>query len=72
MSEYRIEIRESERGWGQRYEYWDGYETLEKAVSSFHRINGENKAGPVPDYYIMAESIEKKDEETGRWFQVFP
>jgi hypothetical protein len=67
---YRIQVVESERGWGQRYEYWDGYETLEKAIEAYARVNAENTSPVAPDWYMKALSIEKHDEETNVWFRV--
>ena len=62
---------ESERGWGQRYEFWGDYDTLEKAMEAFERINMENAPGPAPDWYIIATEIQEFKEETGRWVKVY-
>ena len=45
---YRIELIESERGWGQEtwYEYFD---TKEKAQERIATVNADRKPGPVPD-----------------------
>lgn len=52
---YRIQLVESERGWGR--EYWqETYDTYEEARERIRSVNAENTSMTVPDYYMMAES----------------
>lgn len=53
---FRVELMESERGWGQ--EYWhEDYDTYEEAQKRIHDVNSKNVAGNAPDWYMRAESI---------------
>lgn len=51
---FRVNIIESERGWGQTRDHVD-FDTVEKAAEYRDSINSRNKPGPVPDWYIVAE-----------------
>lgn len=51
---FRVNIIESERGWGKTYDYVD-FDTVEKAIEYRDKINERNKPGPVPDWYMVAE-----------------
>lgn len=52
---YRITLVESERGWGQKY-WTEDYDTYQEAKARIAEVNSHNKPGPVPDYYIQAQS----------------
>ena len=55
MIRYRIQLVESERGWGQ--EYWsEDFETYEEAVARIKEVNAQNTAAKAPDWYIAAET----------------
>lgn len=51
---YRVTVVESERGWGQRYEYED-FDTYERAVTYRDKLNSYNIAQSAPDWYVAAE-----------------
>ena len=49
MLKYRIQVMESERGWGQ--DYWhEDYDTYEEADKRIKDINAQNTAQSAPDY----------------------
>ena len=52
---YRVTVVESERGWGQTYEYVD-FDSYEAAASYRDRINSHNTSLQVPDWYVVADS----------------
>lgn len=55
---YRVDMMESERGWGQ--DYWTvDFDTEEKAQAYIREVNAENTANSVPDYYIVAQGYKK-------------
>ena len=51
---FRVNVIESERGWGQTRDSID-FDTMEQAIVYRDKINAENKPGPVPDWYMVAE-----------------
>lgn len=51
---YRVTVIESERGWGQRYEYED-FDTYEAAAAYRDQVNAYNITPGVPDWYMAAE-----------------
>lgn len=51
---YEVCIVESERGWGQKYEY-DYFDTIEEAIKHRDYINSFNTASQVPDWYMVAQ-----------------
>ena len=54
MIKYRIQVMESERGWGQ--DYWhEDYDTYEEAAARIKVINAQNTAKSAPDYWMRAE-----------------
>lgn len=54
MLKYRIQVMESERGWGQ--DYWhEDYDTYEEADKRIKDINAQNTANSAPDWYMQAE-----------------
>lgn len=60
MTTYRVDIIESERGWGQRVDervYFSGPNSLKEAEAYVEKHNRENlKPGPAPDIYWRAET----------------
>jgi len=53
-TKYRIQVMESERGWGQ--DYWtEEYDTLEQAQLRIQEINSQNISLTAPDYYMQAQ-----------------
>jgi len=55
MTRYRIQVVESERGWGQ--EYWqEDFDSYEEAVARIKEINSGNTSLVAPDYYVQADS----------------
>jgi hypothetical protein len=63
MVKYRINVVESERGWGQ--EYWtEDFDTLDEAESRIKFINLQNISATAPDVYMQAQSgVEVVNEE---------
>lgn len=60
---YRIQLVESERGWGQ--EYWsEEYDTFEEAKERIKDVNSKNIGATVPGWYMQAEeTIEAVEAE---------
>ena len=52
---YRVNMIESERGWGQKYWHED-FDTYAAAKWHIHQTNSRNPPGRAPDFYIMAET----------------
>lgn len=53
---YRIQVVESERGWGQ--ERWtEEFDTYEQARARINEINSKNTSLSAPDWYMQADSI---------------
>jgi hypothetical protein len=53
MTKYRVQLMESERGWGQ--EYWhEDYDTIEEAKERIRSVNVNNTATSAPDWYMRA------------------
>ena len=51
---YRIQLVESERGWGQ--EYWhEDYDTYQEAKERIRDVNSKNTDLIAPDWYMRAE-----------------
>lgn len=54
MIKYRIQLMESERGWGS--ERWhEDYDTFQQAQERIHSVNSKNTALTAPDWYMIAE-----------------
>ena len=55
MVKYRINVVESERGWGQ--EYWtEDFDTLDEAEARIKFINLQNISATAPDVYTQAQT----------------
>jgi hypothetical protein len=52
---YRIQVMESQRGWGQ--DFWtEEFDTLEEAQLRIREINSQNISLTAPDYYMQAQN----------------
>ena len=54
---YRVDIIESERGWGRKIDeskYFDDEVEAKRFVTQY---NSRNPPGPAPDWYMQAEYI---------------
>lgn len=65
-NKYKVQVLESERGRGQKYENWY-FDTMEEAVQAYSQF--QPKAGPVPDYYIIATNIYALDDNN-EWHSI--
>lgn len=54
---YRVQMMESERGWGQDYWHVD-FDTREDAQAYLEETNAKNTSPTAPDYYVMALGID--------------
>lgn len=66
MIKYRINVMESERGWGR--DYWtEDFNTYEEAKARIWAINSKNTSPTAPDWYMQAddtvEAVEVKEQE---------
>ena len=53
---YRVQLVESERGWGR--EYWhEDYDTYEEAQDRVKSVNARNTLEVAPDWYMQAEEF---------------
>ena len=55
---YRVDIIESERGWGSKIDetiYYDNEAEAKKFVKDYNRKH--NSPGPAPDWYMIAEYV---------------
>lgn len=55
MKNFRVDIIESEKGWGQKIEETKYFETLEEAQSFVEKFNKNLPKDKVPDYYVIAK-----------------
>jgi hypothetical protein len=51
---WKVQIIESERGWGQKVEEIRKFSTLEEANQFKKEFNAENDLDYVPDWYMYA------------------
>jgi len=51
---YRVDVIESERGWGQKVEDVQFFDTKAEAKAFVKTYNSYNKPGPAPDWYMQA------------------
>jgi hypothetical protein len=56
MSRYRVDIIESERGWGQKIDESLFFDTLTAAQSFVTNYNKDNNLPAVPDWYMYAST----------------
>lgn len=53
----KVEIIESERGWGQRVDDTKEFDTIAEAISYVNDFNKQNDKDIVPDWYMYAQII---------------
>jgi hypothetical protein len=67
MTSYRVDIIESESGWGQRVDeskYFSGPDSLKAANTFIEKYNKQNNLPSAPDWYMYASSpVLVTDEE---------
>jgi hypothetical protein len=54
-SVYRVDIIESERGWGRKVDEQKFFDNYEEAESFMEKYNADLPPGPAPDWYMQAE-----------------
>lgn len=54
-SAYRVDVFESERGWGKTHLEYRIFSSKKLAMEYAKSINSENTLSYVPDYYIVAK-----------------
>lgn len=52
---FKVNIIESERGWGQRLDEVEEFDTYEEAVERLMEFNSKNTDSIIPDWYMYAE-----------------
>lgn len=63
---FKVEIWESERGWGQRLDEVKEFDDAQKAFDFVREFNSHNTAPEAPDWYMFAKKpqmVEVPDEE---------
>jgi hypothetical protein len=56
---YRVDIIESERGWGRKIDETKYFDNEEEARQFCKDYNSKNPDGPAPDWYMQADYIGK-------------
>jgi hypothetical protein len=54
---FRVEIVESERGWGQKQDSIKEFDTEGAASSFIKKYNSKNNLPTVPDWYMFARAL---------------
>jgi hypothetical protein len=57
FSRHKVVTKEYERGWGQRVISTIYYDSKENALNAVQRVNQDNTALVVPDWFMQAEYI---------------
>jgi hypothetical protein len=57
MSKIKVEIIESERGWGQKVDDVRNFDTLSEAQKFVDEYNSKNNEPEVPDWYMYAKIV---------------
>ena len=52
---YRVDIIESERGWGRKIDETKYFDNEAEAKAFCDQYNSKNPPGPAPDWYMQAE-----------------
>lgn len=52
---FRVDIIESERGWGQKVDSQKFFESADEAYQFVERFNANNNEDYAPDWYMRAE-----------------
>ncbi len=61
---FKVNIIESERGWGQKIDEVEEYDTYEEAAERIKSFNSKNTDSVVPDWYMRAEPANFKINPT--------
>jgi len=61
MAKFRVDLIESERGWGQRLDERKYFDSADEAWKFVEDFNSKNDKDSVPDWYMFAEDPEKID-----------
>ena len=56
---FRVDIIESERGWGQKIDEIKYFDNEDEARDFVTQYNSKNPPGPAPDWYMQAEFVGK-------------
>ena len=59
MAKFRVDLIESERGWGQRLDERKYFDSADEAWKFVEDFNSQNDKDSVPDWYMYAEDPEK-------------
>jgi len=59
MTKFRVDLIESERGWGQRLDERRYFDSADEAWKFVEDFNSKNDKDSVPDWYMYAEDPEK-------------
>lgn len=51
---FKVEVIESERGWGQRLDEVKYFDNRDEALSFVRTFNAQNTATVIPDWYMYA------------------
>lgn len=51
---YRVDIIESERGWGQKVDETKFFDSFDSAAAFVESYNADLPDGPAPDWYMIA------------------
>ena len=54
---YRVDIIESERGWGRKIDETKYFDDETEAKEFCVKYNSKNPPGPAPDWYMQAEYV---------------
>ncbi len=55
---FRVEVIESERGWGQRVDKVKLFDDAQEALDWVRKFNSANNKDKVPDWYMFAREPE--------------
>jgi hypothetical protein len=58
-SAYRVDIIESERGWGQKVDETIYFDNEAEALEYCRNFNSRNTAAVAPDWYMRADCVGK-------------
>ncbi len=50
---FRVDIIESERGWGQKIDETKYFDNEPEAIAFCKQYNAQNPDGPAPDWYMQ-------------------
>ncbi len=57
MAKHRVNIIESERGWGQKIDEVKTFDTKDEALAFCNKFNERNNEDTVPDWYMRADYV---------------